>query len=259
MYFVYVDESGDTGEKRSNYFILTGVIMYKKNWKEIIENIYNFRKEIKEKYRLNIREEIHASEFMHNAQVQKSKKSFERIPKHIRLMILKKFLECINNQKIKTFSVIIDKKKCNEKEKILEKAWDTFLNRLDTTLENKNCDEIHKQLRKDKKCIIISDETTSEIIRILRKKKRYNAVPSKFNFGEYLNRPISNVIEDPFMKKSHDSYMLQIADSLAFFVKQTIEPHFFIKKQGAKNYYLNKLINITLKEVSSSQNGLVMR
>lgn len=253
MYFTYIDESGDTGTK-SNFFILTGIIIHENDLENILLDIIKFRQDIKRKYKLNIREEIHSTEFVNRKVNPKSRKSFEKISKNIRIKILKDTLLFINSLKIKTFSVVLDKNKHFNKRKnidILEFVWNVFINRVDNTIKHKNIDG-----KENKKTIIISDMTTDKIIKISRKLKKINYVPSKYSCN---SRPvsISMILEDPFMKDSKQSYFLQCVDVICYFVKQLYDPHFEIQKKGLNNYY-NRLTNIHLSVVSGNNNlGIV--
>lgn len=253
MYFTYVDESGDTGTK-SDYFILTGIIIHEDDLEDILLKIIKFRQDLKKKYKLNIREEIHSTEFVNRKVNPKSRKSFEKISKHIRIKILKDTLLFINSLNIKTFSVVLNKHNHFTKRKgmsILELVWNAFLNRINNTIKHNNVDG-----KENEKTIIISDMTTDEIIKISRKLKKINYVPSMYNFG---SRPItiSTILEDPFMKNSKQSYFLQCVDVVCYFVKQLYDPHFEIKSKGLNNYY-KRITNIHLSVVSGNNNiGIV--
>ena len=253
MYFTYIDESGDTGTK-SKYFILSGIIIHENNLEDILLKIIEFRQEIKKKYRLNIREEIHSTEFVNRKVNPRSRKSFEKISKNIRIKILKDTLLFVNSLNIKTFSVVLDKEKHFNKRKdidILEFVWNVFLNRIDSSIKHKNIDG-----KADEKTIIISDMTTDKIIKISRKLKKINYVPSKF-YNNSRQISISTILEDPFMKDSKESYFLQCVDVICYFVKQLYDPHFEIQKKGLNNYY-KRISNIHLSVVSGKNNiGIV--
>lgn len=253
MYFTYVDESGDTGNK-SKYFILTGIIIHENDLENILLKIIKFRQEIKSKYKLNIREEIHSTEFVNRKVNPRSRKSFEKISKNIRIKILKDTLLFINSLNIKTFSIVLDKQKhfSNRKDMdILEFVWNAFLNRIDNTIKHNNIDG-----RGNEKTIIISDMTTDDIIKISRKLKKINYVPSFYHTAPR-QILISTVLEDPFMKDSKKSYFLQCVDVICYFVKQLYDPHFEIQKKGLNNYY-NRLSNIHLSVVSRNNDiGIV--
>ena len=62
MYFMYVDESGDTGVNGSNtdYFILSGIVMHELDRKNLFSDFHEFRKQINQKYKFKVRDEFHA-------------------------------------------------------------------------------------------------------------------------------------------------------------------------------------------------------
>ena len=66
MYLLYVDESGDTRVVNSpiNYFILTGIVMHEKSWRNVLQALVIFRRNLKTTKGLKMTEEIHAVDFI---------------------------------------------------------------------------------------------------------------------------------------------------------------------------------------------------
>lgn len=70
MYFIYIDESGDFGQYtervslNSPHFILSGIIVEHNNWSTTLDRLKDFRKHIKSRYGLLLREETHAAELI---------------------------------------------------------------------------------------------------------------------------------------------------------------------------------------------------
>ena len=63
MYLMYVDESGDIGLSGSptRYFVLTGLVLHELRWRQTLDELIGFRRELKADFGLKLREEIHAS------------------------------------------------------------------------------------------------------------------------------------------------------------------------------------------------------
>jgi hypothetical protein len=63
---MYVDESGDTGLGASptSYFLLSGLVVHESRWREFVNQLVDFRKRMRTTYKLPVRTEIHAAEFM---------------------------------------------------------------------------------------------------------------------------------------------------------------------------------------------------
>ena len=65
MYISYFDESGDEGYPGSSpLFVLTSLYMHYEHWKENYECIINFRRKIKAKYGMPVKQEFHTKEFI---------------------------------------------------------------------------------------------------------------------------------------------------------------------------------------------------
>lgn len=58
------------------------------------------------------------------------------------------------------------------------------------------------------------------------------------------------VIEDPVLRNSRDSYLIQAADCAAFLLKQSIEPSTYMKKHGG-NAYLQRLAPVLCTHASN--------
>ena len=87
MYLMYVDESGDCGLVNSptRYFVLTGLVIHELRWRSCLEQIIAFRRHIRVKYGLRLREELHAATLI------TSPGSLVRIKKYDRLAIIRAF------------------------------------------------------------------------------------------------------------------------------------------------------------------------
>jgi hypothetical protein len=110
----------------------------------------------------------------------------------------------------KTFSVYVDKDKAEgtpfERDNYLNIAWNYLINRYHTYLAH-DCNNAPG--------IVISDDSAENIIRkLLRKMRVQNTLPSKFDVRGFYNVPVNTIIEDPFFRKSHHSYFIQIVDMI---------------------------------------------
>ena len=65
---MYVDESGDTGLKNSpsNYYVLSGLVVHELRWQSTLDALIQFRRHLKEKFGLRLREEFHAAPLINN-------------------------------------------------------------------------------------------------------------------------------------------------------------------------------------------------
>ena len=64
-----------------------------------------------------------------------------------------------------------------------------------------------------------------------------------------VNQPIQVLIENPVMRDSRDSYLIQAADCAAFLLKQQIDPSGYMRKHGG-NAYFRRLDPVLCKKAS---------
>lgn len=252
MHLMYVDESGDTGLQNSptEFFILSAIVVHELRWRNFIDNLVAFRRYLRDLKGLKLREEIHATDFINRPG------ELIRIRRNDRLDILKKCITWLNSQSdICTYSVIVDKRgKSND---IFELAWNALTMRFENTIRHKN---FPGPQNPDERGIILSDNTEGEKLRkLIRRMRHYNPTPNRTDLynGGFKNIPLDYVIEDPIFRDSENSYIHQMNDVIAYFVRQLYEPNAYMRKKGGKNFYYN-LSNIALQVASSSNNyGLV--
>jgi len=245
MYLMYVDESGDTGVNNSpnKYFVLSAIVLHETNWQGILNDMINFRRDLKKKYGLLMKEEIHAAEFINGHPNLKAD-----ISKNDKMDILRKCLKFLNDRNdISIYSVCCDKNKQKQNDNVFEYTWKVFIQRFENTLQYKN---FTKGFNQTEKGIIISDNTDGgKLTEILRKMRYINHVPNLNNSGSR-NLILEAIIEDPIMRDSKNSYFHQMTDVVAYFARQSYEPNKYIRKKGGKTYYERFLANVINKYVT---------
>ena len=115
---MYVDESGDPGINNSptKYFLLSGMVMHELRWKNVLENLIQFRQYLRGHKGLKLREEIHASDFVN------ARSKVKKIKRNDRIDILKKCIDWVAaNDDVNIITVRVDKS--NYKDNIFELAW----------------------------------------------------------------------------------------------------------------------------------------
>ena len=252
MYFLYVDESGDTGLTGSptRYFCLSGLVLHELRWHDVLETVIAFRRELKATYGLKLREEIHAAHFIHKPG------SLSRIAKSIRLKMLRETLEFqAGLPDVSVLNVVVDKTG-KTTEDVFEIAWTTLIQRFHNTISHKN---FAGPQNPDDRGMLIVDQTDEVKLRNLsRKMRRYNPVPSRFS-GSTLAMPITTLVEDAVHRNSQHSYFIQLADVNAYFLFQKFQCCNYIRKKGARNYF-SKLAPVLCRVASRSHaEGIVLR
>lgn len=231
MFFLYADESGDVGIKGSptRYFILSGFVVHELRWNQILKDIIQFRRQLKDRYGLKLREEIHAADFIHHPG------DLQRIRKSLRLQILRDVLDFESKlPDISIINVVVDKSNCTERTDVFEIAWKALIQRFHNTLSHRN---FPGPQNSDDRGLLIVDQTDELKLRSLaRRMRRYNPVP-KIGGGTAVSIPLTLMVEDPVHRNSLHSYFIQLADVNAYMLMQKLAPCSFIKRKGGKNYF----------------------
>ncbi len=206
MYIAYYDEAGDDGYPKysSPLFVLSAVYLHYSNWKDIFENIRNFRKQLKRDYNIPVKIEFHTRHFALNKNPYRSL----QISDDDRLSILKLFCELISNLDMRIINIVINKKNVVTKDyNVLDNALKYSIQRIENDL-----------IKSSKKFMIITDQGRIGKMRMTaRKIQKINFIPSKFNTKPY-RKEIQSLIEDPLQKDSRESYFIQIADLISFII-----------------------------------------
>ena len=245
MYLLYVDESGDTGAappSLSRYFALSGFVVHELRWHQTLDSIIDFRRDLRARYGLKLRDEIHAQHFI------RAPGSAVYVAKSLRLRILREVLEFqARLPDISIVNVLVDKVGKPAGYDVFDHAWQALIQRFHNTLSHHN---FPGPRNPDDRGFIITDRTDQKKLRSLtRRLRRYNPVPSQVNAG-YRQIPIDTLVEDPVHRDSLHSYFLQLSDVNAFFLVQREVPAGYVKKKGGRNYF-DKL-NPVLCTVASS-------
>jgi hypothetical protein len=247
MYLMYIDESGDIGIAGSptRYFILSGIVFHELRWSSCLDQLQKFRKQMQQKYGLRLREEIHASAFINNPG------KLSRLPKHMRLSILREFAdELAKITDLNIINVVVDKSTKPVDYDVFSVAWRALIQRFENTMAYRN---FRGPVNPDDKGMLFPDNTdVKKLTLLVRQMRRYNPVPHQPNFGiGYRNLTISNLIEDPNFRESSNSYFVQAADLTAFLLYQHLSPNSYMKNKSGGNYFL-RLVPILCKVASKN-------
>lgn len=253
MYLMYVDESGDPGllpASPTRYYILSGIVIHELEWRNLLDQIVDLRRDLNQRFSLALKAEIHAAPFVNNPQSQ------GHITRTNRLTILRECLDFLSAQpSVSILNVLVDKSGKNGN--IAERAWNRLIQRFEDTIAAGN---FNGAKNPSESGLIIPDRGNNGLITpLLRKMRRYNPVPNRTSLygGGFRHRPIIRVIEDPFYKDSHESYLIQFADIVAYFTRQHVDPNGFIRKRRA-NRYFNRIRPVICKAAAPRDpDGLV--
>lgn len=248
MYFCYVDESGDCGLTNSptRYFVLSGLVVHELRWSQSLDQLIEFRRELKNRYGLRLRQEIHASGF-----ITRPGNELIMIKRNDRLAIIRMFADFLAKlQDSNLINVVVDKNGKRLDYDVFTQAWKALIQRFENTISHHN---FPGPRNPDDKGLLICDHTDDKkLITLLRQMRRYNPIPNQATFGAgYRNVSVSSIVEDPVFRDSEHHYFIQAADLVAFLLYQRLDPNVYMKKKAGNNYF-NKLEPILCKVASSS-------
>lgn len=239
MYLMYVDESGDTGKNNSEtqYFVLSGIVLHEDSWLNMLSDLVDFRRYLRTRYGLGMKEEIHAAEWLN-----RNPKLRANIPKYDRLDILKKCLKWLNQRDdISIYSVRCDKYASSNKD-IFEYTWSVFIQEFEDAIVSGNFPGNHI---KDKGIVIADNTNRQKLTNLLRRMRQHNLIPNMS-----ATYRVQAVIEDPIMRDSSDSYFHQMVDIVAFFARMYYEPNRYTRRKGARTFY-NFLVDVIDSNVTN--------
>jgi len=253
----YVDESHDDQK-----LCLSAISIRHGHWNDCFKLVREMRVELKTKYGLYLRKEIHAHELL----AGRGNISTRVVGKWERSRIFFAMLQLVAKlPSVKVFNVCIDKKGTSDPQLL---AWDRLINRIERTMRNfeetelskrsKLVAAVHKSMTASEakqisdrllifrsRAIIISDEGRElEITRALRKMHVHNPIPSRYGVWSdgrgTKNITTDHVIEDPIFKPSHRSFFVQLADCVAFALLKREVPLTCLQHLESKNMELTR-------------------
>lgn len=230
---MYVDESGDCGLVNSptRYFILTGIVLHETDWNTCFEQILEFRRSIRDRYGLKLREEFHAHAFV------KRPGDLRRIPLNSRMMIMRSYADRLASlSEISIINIVVDKQGKSPSFSVFESSWKYLIQRFHNTIIYGN---FPNSAHDNEHGLIFPDRTDDKkLTGLLRKMGRYNPVPSMQGFGDYRNLKIERIAEDPNFRDSAHSLFIQSADLSAYLLQQHLNPCKTMKRKSGQNYFL---------------------
>ncbi len=215
MYWVYVDESGDDGflayPNCSQYFILTCLSVNENCWKSTFEQLKTLRIELKQRYSLPSKTEIHAGPMIRGNEPYRTLMGLAANPALAGAFLLDCFT-AVASLEVSVINVAVDKAAILAKWpmrprsdfNVLDIAFRFSLQRLEMSMANTNSSF----------AAIVDQGRLGAMRKVARKATRFNYVNSAVG-----NVPVQHLLEDPLEKESTQSYYLQVCDAITLAVK----------------------------------------
>lgn len=276
--FFYIDESYDAQK-----FCLSAIVIRHTEWRACFDRIKQHRNNLKQKYGIYLRKEIHSRDFV----AGRGKIAPNFVSKRDRCKIFEGFLGLVASlPNVLIFNVCLDR---TGRTDVHLDAWDRLLNRIERTmlaleerelplrrfLVSKITGLVPNTVLKDvdsrlnnytSRAMIFADEGKEvPITKTFRKMNVFNPIPSRLggwaSGNPTKNIPLQRIIEDPIFKRSDQSYFIQLADCVAYsLLKREVPPTAHVTRYGLNQAFDKFLAGVCFKKASPGDpNGIVRK
>jgi hypothetical protein len=244
MYFIYANESGDTGLKKPGgtpFFVISGLIIHESFWNEFFQKIVDLRRGFHQTYGIPQRTPFHATDIVNGHDAYHH--SQYGMTTADRFNLYREVLEFLAAQKgmIYVLNVFIQKGKFLDKNQdVFEWGWKIFLQRFHNTLWPGDAKAPPGQLAGEGDYgFLINDRTKDDKLRLLMRQMRaYNYIKSGKSTGrQYFNILATQILDDPAPRNSTHSYLVQMADMIAFALARRDFPRPKLAPYGFEKYF----------------------
>lgn len=209
MLLAYVDGSGNTGHPdlgrgNSLMYSLGCVLVSADQWSEVFEASLALRRRLRDTYGLPIRTEIKA-QFLVRGNGPLRPLGYAPA---IRGLIYRAHMNALSQMPLRTFAVAVDKRskspaQCSD---CFDLAWQGLFQRLEHTSRDEK-----------QPFMVIHDEGEDAQVRSWsRKARRRLTAGSLYGVGTAGDHPAKLQVDDPVPRKSEQSYLIQMADLVAY-------------------------------------------
>lgn len=206
VYLAYTDESGDSGFEGSptKWMVISCVLVHESRWHSTLDQIVSLRRELKKDYGIPTRAELKSEHFVYGRGPLKDL----RLGRDGRMRIFENLLDFQANLELSNFAVAIAKGRIQapETNDPREIAWRYLSQRIDTFCRKPGGTD---------RVMLLPDEGHGPLVRkIIRKARRFQVITGFY--GGPLDIRAKYVVDDPFDKRSSESYFTQLADWNAY-------------------------------------------
>jgi len=211
MDLYYVDESYDRRPHngRPVRFVLSAVRVREDDWEEHHEALFAWRRKVQSSFGVPLGAELHATELLGRGGLAGT----GRLDEGTRVSLFSEGVALLASMHhVHVINVSLTPTNRLLDLKALEAAaWDRLFNRI-----NRTAQEL------DRRALLICDEGREQKLRgLYRQLRQANPVPSRY--GKWgatgkrrMHLPLHHVVEEPLFRSSRGSYLLQVADLVAY-------------------------------------------
>jgi hypothetical protein len=255
MRLYYLDES-EGGE----YYVRSALGVNAEVWSEVFNFIKNWRKEVKNMYRIPMHKELHAYELLHGHGLLKYENgNYKPLEICEGVQVFNSGLQLLESIAVafnKQFEVINVSLKKNEYHPIDVVTLERILNRIHSSA---SASDVERYVF----CIFDKGKEKS-ITQFYRKALTFNPIPSKFGAWESGDKikhiPPKNIVGGPAFRSSKDDYFLQLVDFVAHaLLKKDEKPTERIKKYRINLSFDSLDVCLNKKASEYDEKGIVRR
>ena len=248
MYFLYVDESGQTAIKSrssdNGLYILSGVLVHEKDWRSVEKSLVDMKQDLFPEFRSD-EWELHASDIWHDREFfAKKDLNLNRAKKD---EIFSRVVDIACKSEIVLVNVIVfkDMLKQRRSHAVMKYSWRRLVIRFENFLER-------NQIPINDGLFFIDSSHKNPDTEIK------NLISSQVQRGKNNRLGDSHVIENPIFVESFRWNMIQLADMIAYVIHKHYkkDPMFakWFKLLNSKMYRSgNRLYGVGINEISSSR------
>jgi hypothetical protein len=242
MYLAYADDSGDSGlvNSTTDYLVLGCLVVHDSEWQSALDQIIEWRRELKTTYNIPMRAELKAEHFIYGRGPLRKLKMSRRG----RLSLYKACLGFVGRLlRAKVFAIAIAKQRLLDRTKDPRRlGWTYLMQRLDTLCSRSEPSE---------RVMLFPDEGHGLVVqKAMRQIRRYQRI--KGFYGTALEIPARSLVEDPVNKNSQNSYFTQVADWVSYVAHRS---KYVAPNTRVPSDFWDELGNARILEVNSTTGG----
>ncbi len=206
MLFAYIDESGNTGDASAGgtvTYSLGCVLVDADKWPAAFDELLDFRRRLKTTFGIPMRAEIKANYLLRNSGAIRHL----ALGPGARHVIYRAHMQVLRDlPSARAFAVVVDKRTSHlPPTGYFDLAWEGLLQRLERTSHYEDCT-----------FMVFHDEGENDAVRKwVRRARRHLTAGSAYGTGG-IRGAARRLVDDPVPRRSHHSYLIQMADLVAY-------------------------------------------
>jgi hypothetical protein len=236
MQLIYVDESGDPGPRRtdgaapgaSTHFILSSIRLADRDWFATQGACAEVRRALLRAHGLPAWTELHARDIVH----PRNTSPFRAIGNRgKRIALFREILTALAERlgPVEILSAVHAKSADTADDQSYGRTWIALLEALDGRLRQSGIDDT---------CMLFADDTAEPLLWRIVRARRHGVAVEPVPAAASVT-PWPNLIEDPILRESHHSFLVQLADLTAYTLYLHLWPKGSLRRYNGHGLYLS--------------------